>query len=45
MKIKMVRPSEGGEDELFLEEILSKTSSMIALKKELTTVFTQFKPI
>jgi hypothetical protein len=45
MKIKMVRPSVGGEDELYLEEILSRISSMIALKNELTTVFAQSKPI
>ena len=44
MKIKMVRPSEGGEDELFLEEILSKISSKIDLMNELTEVFAQSKP-
>ena len=45
MKIKMVRPSEGGEDELFLEEILSKISSTIVFKNEYTKVFVQSKPI
>ena len=40
----MVRPSEGGKDELFLEEILSKISSKIDLVNELTEVFAQSKP-
>ncbi len=44
MRIRICRP-EGGEDEVFLEEMFSIILSTMALTKLIVAIFTQSKPL